>query len=189
MRMIKIICVQTILSLLMIGCNHLEDRDVSFTVFYYNGIVEFSISPTPNEFKMMCEQSSYSDTIYIDSDSWQSITSGIQSMVEPSDSSLAFNPHLLIIIDGITICLNPFNNECMVSHDGMNYYRATMDNLTAYNIKWKSGFYNYICKEDLLDFDDGIREFGIPIDYSPIHGEWNYLPPITSKIMLISKKY
>ena len=77
----------------------------------------------------------------------------------------------------------------MVSHDGMNYYRATMDNLTAYNIKWKSGFYNYICKEDLLDFDDGIREFGIPIDYSPIHGEWNYLPPITSKIMLISKKY
>jgi hypothetical protein len=40
-----------------------------------------------------------------------------------------------------------------------------------------------------LDFDDGIREFGIPIDYSPIHGEWNYLPPITSKIMLISKKY
>ena len=32
--MIKIICIQTILSLLMIGCNHLEDRDASFTVLF-----------------------------------------------------------------------------------------------------------------------------------------------------------
>ena len=79
------------------------------------------------------------------------------------------------------------NNGCIFVWKPGILKTATLDNRTSYLIKWKTGYYNTISKEN-LKYDIGIQQFGIPDDLNNQKELDSFGPEEeVSKLMLVIK--
>ena len=83
----------------------------------------------------------------------------------------------------MNLCLNGIDNRCWVKQTGGQYHPSVISNKTAYLLKWKSHYYNFLPHDGLV-LDKEIRQYGIPYDYRENQVEKPVKKKEVSKVLL-----
>ena len=98
------------------------------------------------------------DTLRISHNDFSLIRDFLRNQKIRKDES-SCDSRMYIKLDSFSVCIGDINCACNLD-DHLLYINLK----TIYLIKYKSGYYNYFSKEQLLD-DKSIIKFGIPKDY------------------------
>ena len=128
----------------------------SIYVVFLPGIGEYPIQMDCNVLKKY--KGSITDTFKISHEEYASIRSFILSKNFQKGEKHC-DSRLYLRVDSFEVCLG--QNHCACNGSGN---KKITDLRLEYLIKWKSGYYNHIEKDDLCLFDE-VKLFGIPSDY------------------------
>ena len=145
--------------LFFLSCNNGDIRNAnrkSIYVVFLPGMGEYPIPVDCNELKKYTGV--ISDTFKISHDEYASIRSSLISDNFQKEGK-SCDSRLYIKVDSFGVCIG--QNHCACNDSGD---MTSIDLRVEYLIKWNSGYYNHITREDLHLFDE-IKVFGIPSDY------------------------
>ena len=164
----------------------LTDIEEPSTVYFFNGKTERYVTVDFNHIKQLNDCTDVTDTIAIERIIADEIITGLSHLSPSSVKHLNQSIFMYIYIGDKELAINE-NNECIFVWKPGILKTATLDNRTSYLIKWKTGYYNKISKED-LKYDIGIQQFGIPDDLNNQKEPASFGPEEeVSKLMLVIK--
>ena len=180
-----------IVSVFLLSCvlfivHTIPDNEVLGTVYFFNGKTERYVTVDFNHIKQLNDCTDVTDTIAIERIIADEIITGLSHLSPTSVKDLNQSMFMYICIGDNELAINE-NNGCIFVWKPGILKTATLDNRTSYLIKWKTGYYNTISKDN-LKYDIGIQQFGIPDDLNNQKEPASFGPEEeVSKLMLVIK--
>lgn len=144
----------------------------SIIVVFWKGCIDFSVAPPCSSMSAKAEK--VADTIIaVEKDVFMKIKKAINGAKSFKRSWNCISK-IYVKTDSAEICICDANMVQSIHNE-----QVYLDLYMIYLIKWKSGYYNYIEKEFLHDFEE-IRKYGIPKDYKYAYTE-KTMPPYGGK--------
>ncbi|MDO4159996.1 MAG: hypothetical protein Q4D41_06035 [Prevotellaceae bacterium] len=178
---ITLCCTLLTCIVLSMGCNNSNKQE--FTVFYFCGDFETSAQITCADFERMCMASEYDDTVFIDSDVAEQIKNAVADAQPTDDSQNPLSPIMYVKTADQDLCLNRIDNLCWIKQDNGAYRLSILSNEVAYLLKCKSKYYNYL-PDDILESDNGIKQYGVPADYNKVQSKKTEKPKEAAKVLI-----
>ena len=136
--------------------NRVNPADTIFVLYYVKDI-ETSVRLTKENIARYAEKTKIEEIIPLKDEEYEQIKNLIIACHTDSTNQ-KYDSRILLGIDTFQMCL-PYYDD-IISHNGILY----KDLKTVYLLKWKSGFYNTIPKDE-LKHQKLLNELGIPKDY------------------------
>ncbi len=172
--------------LFICSCNYgRQENDVkqadSIFMLYYVTNVETSIRLTKENISHQAERTEIEDVIPLDEKDFDQIKKLIITCHSDSINQ-KYDARIHLRIDTFQMCL-PYNDNILSQKDIIY-----QDFKTVYLLKWKSGFYNTIPKDELKN-QNLLKKFGIPQDYHFVSYE-SSAPPfkLVHKVAFVQSK-
>lgn len=161
-KRINLYCMFIICIVLLMSCNSHKEKEL--TIFYLCGTIESHRHIECTKLDSICKTIEYDDTIYVNAVAFKQIEDGIRNAKPVKNSPNSYNSVMYVNAGDMNLCINGIDNRCWVKQTGGQYHSSVINDKTAYLLKWKSHYYNFL-PHDVLVLDKEIRQYGIPYDY------------------------
>lgn len=159
----------------------------SITVIFWNGNIIRSVTRPCSQTFTNAQAIQTDSIIKLKNGDFDKIKSALECAVPIKEEGIC-DSKMLVISDSIKICICGFNMAYNMKDE-----RLSLDLPIIYLIKWKSGYYNYMTKDDLSYFYE-IKKYGIPPDHKYVYSNLilkkkKFKKKPISKIIFIREQY